>query len=318
MRLPRSTGPSCCAHSCANRFDPAGYEGLLKDLCSRHSHFIPAEDYVRHRLAVNRAIAEVVGEIKGPLLQSLLSWKGLTCELPSSQAILFWIRDTLPEHFRDVLSRARAYQLQESADPRLKESGNAPGETECGLHGIEALPYGVHLCHFYERRDELTAALVPYFAAGLRSRERCIWITAAPLNAAEARSELRKAGIDVDGAIARGDLVLRDFSEWYAEAERMRGSEVVDVWLAEEARALADGYSGLRITGNTSFLTAETWSGFMAYEEAVNCAFPGRRIVTLCTYRLGGSAAAEVLDVAHRHGGTLEHRGGTWQLVTAR
>jgi len=98
-----------------DRFDPEGYDGMLRQVCAKHSHVIPAEDYVRHRLAVNRALAEVVGEIKGPLLQSLLSWKGLACDLPSSQALLFWVRDTLPEHFHDVLSRARAYQLQEPA-----------------------------------------------------------------------------------------------------------------------------------------------------------------------------------------------------------
>lgn len=98
-----------------DRFDPRGYDGILREVCARHSHVIPAEDYVRHRLAVNRAIADVVGDIKGPLLQSLLSWKGLACDLPSSQALLFWIQEALPEHFHEVLSRAKAYQLQEPA-----------------------------------------------------------------------------------------------------------------------------------------------------------------------------------------------------------
>jgi hypothetical protein len=65
---------------------------------------------VRHRLAVNRAIAEVLGEIRGPLLQSLLSWKGLGCDLPSSQAQLFWVRETLPERFEEVLSLVKAHQ----------------------------------------------------------------------------------------------------------------------------------------------------------------------------------------------------------------
>lgn len=98
-----------------DRFDPRGYGGMLREVCARHSHGIPAENYVRHRLAVNRAIAEVVGDIKGPLLQSLLSWKGLACDLPSSQTLLFWVRDTLPEHFQEVLSRVKTYQLQDLA-----------------------------------------------------------------------------------------------------------------------------------------------------------------------------------------------------------
>ena len=54
--------------------------------------------------------------------------------------------------------------------------------TDCGLRGIRNIPYGVHMCHFYRDRDELAAVLVPYFAAGLRNRERCIWIAAAPLD----------------------------------------------------------------------------------------------------------------------------------------
>ncbi len=100
-----------CSFLC-DRFDAAAYDGVLTEVCCKHSHVIPAEDYVHHRLAVNRAIAEVIGDIKGPLLQSLLSWKGLACELPSSQVLLFWVRDAMPERFRDVLERAKVYTSQ--------------------------------------------------------------------------------------------------------------------------------------------------------------------------------------------------------------
>jgi hypothetical protein len=89
-------------------------------MCATHSHLIPADDYVQHRVAVNRAIAEVVGEIRGTLLQSLWSWQGPQCHLPSSQALLFWLRETLPEQFEAVLARARAYQTNEcEGHPRV-------------------------------------------------------------------------------------------------------------------------------------------------------------------------------------------------------
>jgi hypothetical protein len=193
---------------------------------------------------------------------------------------------------------------------------NASSLTDCGLPGIKDVPYGVHMCQFYARREELIAALVPYFAAGLRNRERCIWICANPLSAAEARHELRNYGIDVDAVIDKGALIVRDFSDWYAEAGNLKGTAVVDLWLAEEERALREGYNGLRITGNTSFLTAETWSTFMEYEDAVNRRFPERRIVTLCTYHLPDCGATEVLEVAQRHSCTIERPDEGWRIVS--
>ena len=193
-----------------------------------------------------------------------------------------------------------------------------PHLTDCGLPGIKDIPYGVHMCHFYERREDLAAALVLYFAAGLRNNERGIWITAEPLGAAAALAELRKAGLDVEAAIRKGSLVVRDYSEWYAEAGALKGKEIVDLWLAEEERALAQGYAGLRIAGNVAFVTPETWQVFMEYEETLNRVLQGRRIVTLCSYQLGRCGASEVLEVVRRHDCTLDHPDGGWQILTSR
>ncbi len=188
--------------------------------------------------------------------------------------------------------------------------------TDCGLPGITQIPYGVHMCNFYRTREELISALVPFFVAGLRNNERCIWITARPLHAADAIVELKKAGPDVQAAIRNGSLVVRDYDDWYAEAGALKGNQVVDLWLAEEQRALAGGYAGLRITGNVTFLRSEDWALFMEYEELVNKAFQGRRIVTLCTYHLDSCGAAEVLDVLRRHNGALDRPDEGWQILT--
>jgi hypothetical protein len=40
----------------------------------------------------------------------------MACELPSSQALLFWPRDTLPESFDAVLARARFYRGETAAE----------------------------------------------------------------------------------------------------------------------------------------------------------------------------------------------------------
>ena len=97
-----------CSFLC-DRFNPQAYDGALHTVCCQHSHVIPADDYGHHRIAVNRAIGEVVGDLRGTLLQSLASWKGVPFEAPSSQALLFWVRDELPQHFDAVLERTREH-----------------------------------------------------------------------------------------------------------------------------------------------------------------------------------------------------------------
>ncbi|HWA38200.1 MAG TPA: MEDS domain-containing protein [Burkholderiales bacterium] len=96
-----------CSAQC-DRFDARHYPALER-LCRMHTHIIPANDYAGHRIAVNRAIAEEIGELRGSHLHALSNWKGLACELPSSQALLFWLREAMPERFEAVLARAKSY-----------------------------------------------------------------------------------------------------------------------------------------------------------------------------------------------------------------
>jgi hypothetical protein len=188
--------------------------------------------------------------------------------------------------------------------------------TDCGLPGIKAIPYGIHMCHFFRGQDDLAAALVPYFAAGLRSNERCIWITAPPLHAGDAAAALEQAGLDALALERKGALLIRDYTDWYAKVDS-DAADILGRWLHEEERAIADGYSGLRITGNTSFVQSGDWSAFMDYEELLNREQSSRRIVTLCSYALGQCSAVDVLDVVRRHAGTLDQPDAGWQFLTS-
>lgn len=93
-----------------DKLDPAIYHETFGALCRTHSHVIPTRDYVGHRMVVNRAIGEVLGSIDGALLRSLTSWNDEIPNMPSSHALLLWVKATMPERFPDVLSRASALQ----------------------------------------------------------------------------------------------------------------------------------------------------------------------------------------------------------------
>lgn len=176
---------------------------------------------------------------------------------------------------------------------------NMPHITRCGLPGIDLIPFGMHACHFYGDRDQLAAAVVSYSVAGLRSNERCLWITAPPLPAHDAVAALRGAWDGVDDPLEAGALRVLD-AAW------LKGLDLMELCLAEEERALADGYTGLRIAGNTHFLTPDDWSTFVAHERAVTARFNTRRIVTLCSYARAHCEHRQMSEVMHAHHCALE------------
>jgi hypothetical protein len=78
---------------------------------------IPAADYAQHQATVDRAIAEVVGDIRAPLLMSLATWDEGPTMMPASQALVVWLKTHMPERFDAVLERARELEV---AGPRQR------------------------------------------------------------------------------------------------------------------------------------------------------------------------------------------------------
>jgi hypothetical protein len=187
--------------------------------------------------------------------------------------------------------------------------------TSCGLPGVDSIPFGTHACHFYKDKDALIAALVPYFVAGLRANERCLWITALPLPADEALQVLRAAWPETDHAIQSGKLRILDFDEWYESAGQLKGLDIVQLWLDEEERALSEGCTGLRITGNVTFVTPGTWASFMDYEQSVSAQFRHRRIIALCSYLVTQCDETQLSEVMHVHNCALERDDENWRVT---
>jgi hypothetical protein len=100
-----------------DKYNPAIYESDFLNVCRTHSHVIPSRDYDAHRDAVNHAIRKVIGEIKGPLYRSYVTWSGAPSMMPSSQAMLMWVKDALPQHFHEVLAQARAHEEAAATRP---------------------------------------------------------------------------------------------------------------------------------------------------------------------------------------------------------
>jgi len=184
-----------------------------------------------------------------------------------------------------------------------------------GLKLVGDVPWGTHLCQFYETKEDLIDILVPYFAEGLRNNEFCMWITSPPLEVEEAKQALRKAIPELDQYIQKGQIEILPYTEWYLLGGAFDADKVLQGWVEKEEVALSRGFDGLRLTGNTFWLERNGWKAFTDYEAEVNNAIGKYRIIAVCTYSLSKCNANEIIDVIKNHQYALVKRSGKWELI---
>ena len=185
--------------------------------------------------------------------------------------------------------------------------------TQSGIFDIGKIAWGSHFCHLYADKTDLVHVLVPYFLAGLLNHERCIWITAQPYGVAQATADLGQALPELGQMKSRGQITICGFEEWYLRPELSKET-TIQRWLTEEERALQDGYNGLRISGNTSFVDGRAWSAFMDYERRINDGLQGRRVIALCSYDASKFRNSHDADVAENHHFRISRNRESWEI----
>jgi PAS domain S-box-containing protein len=184
-----------------------------------------------------------------------------------------------------------------------------------GIDVIGGVPWGTHFCQFYKSKQDLIDILVPYFKAGLEANEFCMWITSEPLMVSEAEEAMRKAVHDFDEYLHRGQIEIIPYNEWYMVGGTFNDDRVLKGWVNGLDKALAKGYSGLRLTGNTFWLERNHWQAFTEYEAKVNNIIGKYKMLAICTYCLDKCDGTAVIDVIKNHQFALVKKEGKWDLI---
>ena len=171
--------------------------------------------------------------------------------------------------------------------------------TESGYIGNG--PSSIHFCKFHTNPRELVDTLVPYFAAGLRQNEFCVWVTSDPSGVEGARIGLREVAPHFDRYFDMGQIEIWDYRDWYLRGGHFDADRVLGQWVEKEKQSQDSGYKRLRVTGDTAWLRKEDWADFMAYEAEVNRVLPQHSIIGLCTYPVDGCTAEAALEVIRNH-----------------
>jgi PAS domain S-box-containing protein len=184
-----------------------------------------------------------------------------------------------------------------------------------GIDVIGNVPWGTHICQFYQTKEDLMDILVPYFKAGLESNESCLWITSKPINEQDAEGAMREALPNFDLYSERGQIEIIPHTEWYLKYGVFESQRVLNGWIEKLNHALATGYDGLRLTGNKFWLEGNDWRKFADYEKKVNNLISQYRMIGICTYPIEECTATQVIDVVRNHQFALINSEGAWELI---
>src|SRR6266403_1566721 len=175
--------------------------------------------------------------------------------------------------------------------------------------------WGAHFCLFYETKQDLLDTLISYCKSGLEREEYCLWIVAEPLTIEEARAALKNAVPDLDRCFADSRLEIVAARDWFLPGGVFDGKRLTASWYEKLASLSARGYPGMRITGDTTWLSKKEWTHFCDYEDGLNEVIGNQRLAVLCTYPLAACGAPQILDVVRTHQFVLARRHGNWDVV---
>jgi PAS domain S-box-containing protein len=186
-----------------------------------------------------------------------------------------------------------------------------------GFPAIPEVPWGAHLCLFYESPQDLVEILVAYGVAGLENGEAILLMTCDAGALRELEARLRLAVPDYDRRVAEGAIELRRPEDTYVVGGRFDAEVVLDFWLAKLREALDRGFKGVRANGDEAWLRPDNWVSFQRYEETLGDAIAGQHALLLCAYALDNRSANEILEVAHSHQIVLAKRNQRWEALEA-
>jgi DNA-binding CsgD family transcriptional regulator len=177
------------------------------------------------------------------------------------------------------------------------------------------MPWGTHVCVFYQTKQDLLDTAASYFEAGLNNNEFCVWAISDPITQVDAKKALRLAVPDLDQRMAAGQFELLQGTEWYLKGDQFDLKRITGGWSKKLGAALAKGYDGMRVSGNAFWIATNHWKAFCEYEEELDRSLAGQKMIVLCTYSLRASRAVDILDVARAHHYSIARRNGNWEFL---
>ena len=186
---------------------------------------------------------------------------------------------------------------------------------QSGIAVLGSIAWGTHVCLFYKTKPELIGILTPYFKAGLKNNEFCMWITPESLTVRQAENAMKKAVPTFGKYLKKGQMEITPNTQWYLKNGVFDKSCLLQRWMDKLTEARTAGYVGMRVAGGVNGVGEKIWKNVVAYEEQVHAKIEQLRMITVCTYNLNNCGPAEIIDIVNNHQLALISQDKQWHIV---
>lgn len=186
--------------------------------------------------------------------------------------------------------------------------------TQTGFDILGDIPWGAHLCLFYETKHDFFEITVPYLRAGLENREFCLWILPPPVPQQEALEALKRGVPDFDRHLSEGNIELVSEDRWFRKGGSIVEPAVVVERFHKKLRAaISKGYVGLRANGRAAAL--QKTKRLSELEKEIDGLIADEKMILLCSFPLEECSSSAVLDATRTHQLTAAVRNGSWEVI---
>ena len=170
------------------------------------------------------------------------------------------------------------------------------------LRTVDDLTIGDNACFIYGSDEEHAAVVIPFVRVGLEKHERVLYIHDE--RSRDSLIDLFTAnGIDADRAVARGQLVLFHAKQVFVRGGDLSLDRLLDQFHATTAMALADGFVGLRVTSEMTWVLKQSQGvdRLFEHESRLGAFFSGSAALGLCQYDRRHFSSGVLMDVLVSH-----------------
>ena len=174
---------------------------------------------------------------------------------------------------------------------------------------------GSHTCLHYESERNLLDLVSSFFEQGFRTNELCLWVVPQSLGVDGAKAALSKKIKDLNIYIEKDQLELLSHKDVYLKSGIFDQDDTLALLAKKEQDVLKQGFSGLRISGDASWLQEKDWDKLRTYEEGADKLVSHGKITALCTYPAEKFNTNKLFSLSFSHELVISKKDGKADII---